>query len=196
MCKFLWLYFVCLSVSLSLRVRKSKNLVIINCKCVCKCKYESNFDCGCKIVCLFVFTSIWLILFMSFYITQFPICMSLCVSSKPSLTIILYLFARHCVSMNVFVITTKKWAITKSYDEFTLFICSCIHVHVFLGLLICNIECINDHVLINIYIYWCLYICLHMYFCIYVHAHVFTNICSCMFILWIYIHVFITKNYV
>ena len=110
-CKFLWLNFVCLSVSLSLRVRKSKNLVIINCKCVCKCKYESNFDCGCKIVCLFVFISIWLILFTSFYITQFPICMSLCVSSKPSLTIILYLFARHCVSMNVFVITTKKWAI-------------------------------------------------------------------------------------
>ena len=79
-CKFLWLNFVCLIVSLSLRVRKSKNLVIINCKCVCKCKYESNFDCGCKIAFLFVFTSIWLILFMSLYITQFPICLSLCVS--------------------------------------------------------------------------------------------------------------------
>ena len=175
MCKFLWLYFVCLSVSLSLKVRKSKNLVIINCKCVCKCKYESNFDCGCKIVCLFVFTSIWLILFMSFYITQFPICISLCVSSKPSLTIIL--FARHCVSMIVFAIKTKKWAIAKSYDEFSLFICSCIHIHVFLGLLICNNVCINVHVLINICIHWCLYIYIHMYFWIYVHAYVFMYLC-------------------
>ena len=125
-CKFLWLYFVCLSVSLSLRVRKSKNLVIINCKCVCKCKYESNFDCGCKIVCLFVFTSIWLILFMSFYINQFPICMSLCVSSKPSLTIIL--FARHCVSMIVFAIKTKK-------NEQLLRVMmslACLYVHVYI----------------------------------------------------------------
>ena len=174
-CKFLWLDFVCLSVSLSLRVRKSKNLVIINCKCVCKCKYESNFDCGCKIVCLFVFTSIWLILFMSFYITQFPICISLCVSSKPSFTIILYLFARHCVSMNVFVITTKKWAITKSYDEFSLFISLCINIHVFLRLIM------YVHVFTDIYIIWCLYICIHLYFWIYVHAYVFMNIYSCIY---------------
>ena len=125
-CKFLWLYFVCLSVSLSLRVRKSKNLVIINCKCVCKCKYESNFDCGCKIVCLFVFTSIWLILFMSFYNTQSPICMSLCVSSKPSLTIILYLFARHCVSMIVFAIKKNEQLLR------VMMSIACLYVHVYI----------------------------------------------------------------
>ena len=125
-------------------------------------------------------TSTWLILFISFYILLFTMCMSLCVSSKTSFTIIVYLFACHCVSINVFVITTKKWAITKSYDEFTLFICSCIHIHVFLGLLICNNVCINVHVLINICIHWCLYICIHMYFWIYFHADVFINICSCI----------------
>ena len=103
-----------------------------------------------------------------------------CLTSQPSLTIILYLFARHCVSMIVFAIKTKKWAIAKSYDEFSLFICSCIHIHVFLGLLICNNVCINVHVLINICIHWCLHICIHMYFWIYFHAYVFINICSCI----------------